>query len=69
MNSQQQQDAQVDPVAGIWLCQRCGRRIQVISEGSIEKVQPFTCVCGNAMEPGDEHEPLLDDHNKNVVDG
>jgi hypothetical protein len=69
MNNQQRQNAQVNPVAGIWICRRCGRRIQLISDGSIEKVQPFTCVCGNAMEPGPEHEQVLEDNNKNVVDG
>jgi hypothetical protein len=49
------QRTQVKPVAGIWVCTNCGRRIQVITESEVAKVQPFTCVCGTAMEPGDEH--------------
>ena len=49
------QQTQVKPVAGIWLCPNCGRRIQVITESAQEKVQPFTCVCGTPMEPGEEH--------------
>ena len=48
---------QIEPVAGIWACANCGRRIQVIQEGDKEKVQPFTCVCGAAMDPGEEHSP------------
>jgi hypothetical protein len=62
-------DTEVRPIAGIWVCHRCGRRIQVITDGSIEQKQPFTCVCGEPMEPGLEHEPLLQDNNPNVVDG
>jgi hypothetical protein len=46
---------QVDPTAGIWVCRHCDRRIQVITESDHEKVQPFTCVCGTEMEPGEEH--------------
>ena len=48
-------ETQVSPVAGIWLCNNCGRRIQVITESETPKVQAFTCVCGTPMEPGEEH--------------
>ena len=54
------QETQVQPVAGIWLCGNCGRRIQVITESATPKVQPFTCVCGTPMDPGDEHAELPD---------
>lgn len=54
------QETQVRPVAGIWVCDNCGRRIQVITESEIPKVQPFTCVCGAPMEPGEEHTELPD---------
>ncbi len=43
------------PVAGIWYCSRCERRIQVLTEGSAPMAQPFVCVCGSPMEPGEEH--------------
>ncbi|HXH20955.1 MAG TPA: hypothetical protein VNN10_02920 [Dehalococcoidia bacterium] len=49
------QETQVKPVAGIWLCRDCGRRIQVLTESEYPKRQPFTCVCGATMEPGEEH--------------
>ena len=48
-------ETQVKPVAGIWVCGNCGRRIQVITESEQEKRQPFTCVCGTPMDPGEEH--------------
>jgi hypothetical protein len=48
-------ETQVKPAAGIWVCGHCGRRIQVITESEHEKLQPFTCVCGTRMEPGEEH--------------
>jgi hypothetical protein len=48
-------ESQIRPVAGIWSCGHCGRRIQVIVSSDHEKVQPFTCVCGTYMEPGPEH--------------
>jgi len=46
---------QVEPTAGIWRCNHCGRRIQVITESDHAKVQAFTCVCGTPMVPGEEH--------------
>jgi hypothetical protein len=49
------QRSQVEPVAGIWACPNCGRRIQVITDSEQPKVQPFTCVCGTPMAPGEEH--------------
>ncbi|MPZ50484.1 MAG: hypothetical protein GEU75_14500 [Dehalococcoidia bacterium] len=49
------EETQVKPVAGIWACPNCGRRIQVIAASETPKVQPFTCVCGALMEPGEEH--------------
>ena len=48
-------ETQVRPVAGIWYCPNCGRRIQVITDSNVEEIQPFTCVCGNMMRPGEEH--------------
>jgi hypothetical protein len=55
ITNEQVQETQVDPVAGIWFCDNCGRRIQVITDGDKAKVQPFICVCGARMEPGEEH--------------
>jgi hypothetical protein len=49
------QRTQLKPVAGIWVCPNCGRRIQLITDSEVAKVKPFTCVCGAEMEPGDEH--------------
>jgi hypothetical protein len=48
-------DTQVQPVAGIWSCPNCGRRIQVITDSETEKRQAFVCVCGTAMLPNEEH--------------
>jgi hypothetical protein len=48
-------ETQVDPVAGIWACDNCGRRIQVITASDTPKVQSFICVCGKEMRPGEEH--------------
>ena len=48
-------DTQVRPVAGIWACDKCGRRIQVIMESTVAKKQAFVCVCGAEMRPGEEH--------------
>jgi hypothetical protein len=53
--NQEVRDTQVDPVAGIWFCENCGRRIQVITDGSLPKKQPFSCVCATRMIPGEEH--------------
>ena len=61
-------ETQVSPVAGIWVCPNCGRRIQVITESETPKVQPFTCVCGTAMEPGEEHAQIGPDARTQVVD-
>ena len=58
----------VDPAAGIWACDRCGRRIQVITESEFEKVQAFACVCGATMRPGDEHSMPDLDLQSRVVD-
>jgi hypothetical protein len=52
------QETQVEPAAGIWVCSNCGSRIQVITESSLTKVQPYVCTCGTAMEPGEEHSEL-----------
>jgi hypothetical protein len=59
-------ETQIKPVAGIWLCNHCGRRIQVITSSEHEKLQPFTCVCGTPMEPGAEH--ALEEERNNVTD-
>jgi hypothetical protein len=48
-------EAQAKPVAGIWACDNCGRRIQVIMERTVPKKQAFVCVCGVEMRPGEEH--------------
>jgi hypothetical protein len=40
-------ESQIDPVAGIWACDNCGRRIQLITDSDMEKVQSFICVCGS----------------------
>ena len=69
MTSQREvRETQVKPVAGIWLCPLCGRRIQVITESERAKVQPFTCVCGTPMEAGEEHSQVLDGDRSKVVD-
>jgi hypothetical protein len=54
LNTEVRQD-QAMPVAGIWSCANCGRSIQVLTESQVPKKQAFTCVCGAAMEPGEEH--------------
>ena len=59
---------QGDPVAGIWACNNCGRRIQVITDGDKPKLQPFTCVCGAMMEPGGEHANEEADIPRPIVD-
>ncbi len=63
-------ETQVKPVAGIWTCPVCGRAIQVIIESDVAKKQPFICVCGTPMEPGEEHAQVIEEHNSpgNVVD-
>ena len=61
-------DTQVEPTAGIWVCQNCGRSIQLITESDVPKVQPFVCVCGTRMTPGEEHATLGPDTSK-TVDG
>ncbi len=58
-------DTQIDPVAGIWACDNCGRRIQVITSSDKPKVQSFFCVCGAEMRPGEEHsvvDETIDSH-------
>ena len=61
-------DTQVEPVAGIWRCDKCGRRIQVITDSEVPKTQSFICVCGNTMVPGEEHNTLGPDRGS-AVDG
>lgn len=61
-------DSQIKPVAGIWTCPNCGRAIQVITDSETAKVQPFTCVCGAPMEPGEQHAVHNDDQQDRVVD-
>jgi hypothetical protein len=55
MTSREVRETQIDPVAGIWYCNNCGRRIQVITESDKPKKQSFICVCGATMQPGEEH--------------
>jgi hypothetical protein len=42
-------------LASLWKCPQCGAQIQIIvgPQGPIK--QPFTCVDGTAMVPGEEH--------------
>jgi hypothetical protein len=61
-------ETQVEPVAGIWACDNCGRRIQVVQDSEQDKVQPFICVCGTAMNPGEEHGQPDEDLQRSVVD-
>lgn len=62
------QGRQVAPAAGVWACDHCGRRIQVIQDAEHEKVQPFVCVCGSVMEPGEEHSRPDKDLQSRVID-
>ena len=61
-------EQQIEPVAGIWACDNCGRRIQVIVDSEMPKKQPFTCVCGTPMKPGEEHAQPDKDLQNEVVD-
>jgi hypothetical protein len=53
--SHEVRERQATPVAGVWLCPNCSRRIQVIMESTVPKKQAFVCVCGETMQPGEEH--------------
>jgi hypothetical protein len=71
--NQEVRNTQVRPVAGIWLCPNCGRRIQVITDSDVPKRQSFVCVCGTSMEPGEEHtqvarDPETDESYGSAVD-
>ena len=63
--SREVSDGQAMPVAGIWSCPNCGRDIQVITESAVPKKQAFICVCGVAMEPGEEHVEVEDNARAN----
>jgi hypothetical protein len=60
-------ETQIDPVAGVWACDNCGRRIQVITASDVAKVQSFICVCGTEMRPGEEH-AVVDESIDRLVD-
>lgn len=65
-------DTQINPVAGVWACDNCGRRIQVITASEVPKVQSFFCVCGAEMRPGEEHNVVGEEEGQaetEVVDG
>lgn len=66
-------ETQIDPIAGIWACDNCDRRIQVITDSEKPKKQSFICVCGSEMRPGPEHsvvdESIDDQIDNKVVDG
>ena len=62
-------ETQIDPVAGIWACDNCGRRIQVITDSEVAKVQSFICVCGTEMRPGEEHAVVDDSIDKRIDNG
>ncbi len=55
------------PVAGVWACPHCGRRVQVVTDSDHPKVQPYTCVCGTMMEPGEEHAVVGDNQQQGGV--
>ena len=61
-------ETQIDPIAGVWACDNCGRRIQVITDSEVPKVQSFICVCGAELRPGEEHAVVGDSLDNNVVD-
>lgn len=61
-------ETQIDPVAGVWWCPNCRRKIQVITESETPKVQAFTCVCGVAMQPGEEHSRPVEPDAGTAVD-
>jgi len=46
------------PTAGIWACDNCGRRIQLLEDSDTPPVGPFICVCGAGMEQGEEHRTM-----------
>jgi rubrerythrin len=52
------QEKQIKPVAGIWSCPYCGRHIQMVLDSTVPERQPFICVCGTPMEPGEQHAEL-----------
>ena len=56
-------ETQINPVAGVWACDNCGRRIQVITSSEVPKVQSFFCVCGAEMRPGEEHVVVGEDED------
>jgi hypothetical protein len=61
-------ETQIEPTAGVWYCDNCGRRIQVITESDEPKVQPFVCVCGATMQPGGEYSHLEPEESSTVDD-
>lgn len=61
-------ETQLEPVAGIWRCPNCERRIQVMTDSDVPKVQAFVCVCGAKMEPGEEHTQPLQPDSGTAVD-
>jgi hypothetical protein len=68
VHPRQVREKQIEPVAGIWVCVNCGRRIQVVVDSDVPKEQPFTCVCGATMKPGEEHAQPDEDLQSEVVD-
>ena len=67
--SQYVRETQIDPVAGVWACDNCGRRIQVVTDSEVEKVQSFICVCGAEMRPGEEHAVIDETMDRKVDHG
>jgi len=53
----------IEPVAGVWACDNCGCRIQVVTQSDKPALQAFTCTCGTAMRPGEEHKEIANDNN------
>jgi hypothetical protein len=62
-------ETQIDPVAGVWACDNCGRRIQVITDSDTAKRQSFVCVCGAEMRPGEEHAVIDETIDRRVDNG
>ena len=43
-------------IAGIWKCPDCGGQIQIIVAPETALNQPFICMCGAPMVPGEERD-------------
>jgi hypothetical protein len=41
-------------ISGIWKCPDCGGQVQIIVAPNTSLNQPFICMCGAPMVPGEE---------------